>query len=133
MTEATKTIQAREPIAFDWIALGAALVTVVLWASAFVGIRAVADDLSPGALAVGRLLVGSLALGVVVVRSQPHDGGSAGLDDLPRPAGGHPARLAGAVGGAARAGAPGWRPLHRRRDRGAQPRQTLAARPVAAA
>ena len=65
MTEA-KSLPATEPATFDWIALGAALITVVLWASAFVGIRAVADDLSPGALAVGRLMVGSLALGVVV-------------------------------------------------------------------
>jgi drug/metabolite transporter (DMT)-like permease len=46
---------------------GAALVTVCLWASAFVGIRSAGRDLSPGALALGRLLVGSLALGVVVV------------------------------------------------------------------
>lgn len=51
----------------DWLALGAALVTVVLWASAFVGIRAVAPHLSPGALAFGRLLVGTLVLGMVVV------------------------------------------------------------------
>jgi len=65
MSEA-KSISAAEPVALDWIALGAALTTVVLWASAFVGIRAVADNLSPGALAVGRLLVGSVALGVVV-------------------------------------------------------------------
>jgi len=64
-------VPASEPIAFDWLALGAALVTVVLWASAFVGIRAVAEDLSPGALAVGRLLVGSLALGVVVALRRP--------------------------------------------------------------
>ena len=55
MNEAT-SVPATEPIALDWLGLGAALVTVVLWASAFVGIRAVADDLSPGALAVGRLL-----------------------------------------------------------------------------
>jgi len=60
-----------EPASIDWVALAAALVTVVLWASAFVGIRAVADDLSPGALAVGRLLVGSLALGVVVAMRRP--------------------------------------------------------------
>lgn len=48
------------------MALGAALVTVVLWASAFVGIRAVTDDLSPGSLALGRLAIGSLALGALV-------------------------------------------------------------------
>jgi len=70
MNEAT-TVSASEPSALDWLALGAALVTVVLWASAFVGIRAVADDLSPGALAVGRLLVGSLALGAVVALRRP--------------------------------------------------------------
>ena len=50
----------------DLLAIGAALVTVVLWASAFVGIRAVTADLSPTSLALGRLLVGSLALGVLV-------------------------------------------------------------------
>jgi EamA-like transporter family len=44
-----------------------ALVTVVLWASAFVGIRAAGKDLSPGALSLGRLLVGSAALGAFVV------------------------------------------------------------------
>ena len=59
------------PETTDWIAIGAALVTVVLWASAFVGIRAVAEDLSPGALAVGRLIVGSVALGVVVALRRP--------------------------------------------------------------
>ena len=55
----------------DWTALGAALITVVLWASAFVGIRAVAGDLSPGSLALGRLLVGSVALGAVVLVRRP--------------------------------------------------------------
>ncbi len=55
----------------DWLALGAALVTVVLWASAFVGIRALADDLSPGAFAFGRLLVGALALGLIVALRRP--------------------------------------------------------------
>ena len=55
----------------DWLAIGAALLTVFLWASAFVGIRAVADDLSPGGLALGRLLIGVLALGVVVAIRRP--------------------------------------------------------------
>jgi drug/metabolite transporter (DMT)-like permease len=44
-------------------ALGAALVTVTLWASAFVGIRAAGDELSAGPLALARLLVASVALG----------------------------------------------------------------------
>ena len=54
------------------LAGGAALVTVVLWASAFVGIRAAGEDLSPGALSLARLLVGSGALGaLVLVRREP--------------------------------------------------------------
>lgn len=57
--------------AIDWLALGAALLTVVLWASAFVGIRAVADDLSPGPFALGRLLVGAAALGIIVAIRRP--------------------------------------------------------------
>ncbi len=46
----------------------AALVSVVLWASAFVGIRMAADAYSPGALAFGRLTVAALVLGVIAVR-----------------------------------------------------------------
>jgi len=46
--------------------LVAASVTVVLWASAFVGIRAAGQDYSPGAMALGRMLVGALALTFVV-------------------------------------------------------------------
>jgi drug/metabolite transporter (DMT)-like permease len=57
--------------AVDWLALGAALLTVVLWASAFVGIRAVADDLSPGPFALGRLLVAGAALTVIVAIRRP--------------------------------------------------------------
>jgi drug/metabolite transporter (DMT)-like permease len=46
-------------------AAGAAAVTVVLWASAFVSIRSAGGHFAPGALALGRLLVASLALGVL--------------------------------------------------------------------
>ncbi len=46
------------------LAAGAATVTVVLWASAFVAIRSAGASYSPGALALGRLLSGALALGV---------------------------------------------------------------------
>jgi drug/metabolite transporter (DMT)-like permease len=49
------------------VALLAALVTVVLWASAFVGIRAAGDDLSPGALSLGRLAVGTVLLGALAL------------------------------------------------------------------
>ena len=55
-----------------YLALGAALVTVTLWASAFVGIRDAAHHLSPGALALGRLAIASLALGLIVLaRREP--------------------------------------------------------------
>lgn len=45
----------------------AAATTVVLWASAFVGVRAVGHDVSPGPLALGRMLVGALTLTVIVL------------------------------------------------------------------
>ena len=45
----------------------AALVTVTLWASAFVGIRSASRELSPGALALGRLTIASFALGLLVL------------------------------------------------------------------
>ena len=48
-------------------AMVAAGVTVVLWASAFVGIRAAAPYYSPGALALGRLLAGAVTLVVFLL------------------------------------------------------------------
>ncbi|MFG1818935.1 DMT family transporter [Kribbella sp. NPDC049174] len=48
------------------LAAGAAAVTVVAWASAFVAIRHVGQEFSAGALSLGRLLVGSVLLGVFV-------------------------------------------------------------------
>jgi drug/metabolite transporter (DMT)-like permease len=47
------------------LAAGAATVTVVLWASAFVSIRSAGAAYSPGALALGRLVAGALVLGAV--------------------------------------------------------------------
>ncbi|WP_101786632.1 DMT family transporter [Nonomuraea indica] len=47
------------------LALAAAAVTVVLWASAFVSIRSAGSAYSPGALALGRLLAGALVLGAI--------------------------------------------------------------------
>ncbi|WP_370588977.1 DMT family transporter [Pseudonocardia sp. C8] len=67
--------------------LAAAMTTVVLWASAFVGIRAVGHDLSPGALALGRMLVGALTLTAIVLVVRARRGGPR----LPR------GRLLGAV------------------------------------
>ena len=56
----------------DTLAIAAAGVTVVLWASAFVGIRAAGDDFSPGGLALGRLTVAAVVLGLLVLaRREP--------------------------------------------------------------
>ena len=46
--------------------LVAVAVTLVFWSSAFVAIRHLGHTFTPGALSLGRLLVGSLALGVVL-------------------------------------------------------------------
>jgi drug/metabolite transporter (DMT)-like permease len=46
----------------------AAGVTVILWASAFVGIRDLADAFSPGSIALGRLVIGAALLGILVLR-----------------------------------------------------------------
>jgi drug/metabolite transporter (DMT)-like permease len=50
----------------------AALVTVTLWASAFVGIRSAGEELSAGALSLGRLLVATVVLAAIMrVRREP--------------------------------------------------------------
>jgi drug/metabolite transporter (DMT)-like permease len=51
----------------DVPALAAGLTTVLLWGSAFVAIRAAGEKLSPGAVALGRLLVASMGLSVVAL------------------------------------------------------------------
>ncbi|MEV8440072.1 DMT family transporter [Actinosynnema sp. NPDC051121] len=51
----------------DGKAAAAVVVTMVLWASAFVGIRYAGEHFEPGSLALGRLLVGAIALGVIAV------------------------------------------------------------------
>jgi drug/metabolite transporter (DMT)-like permease len=48
------------------LTLAAALVTVTLWASAFVGIRSAGRALSPGALSLGRVLIGAIVLGIIL-------------------------------------------------------------------
>jgi drug/metabolite transporter (DMT)-like permease len=47
------------------LAVAAAAITVVFWSSAFVGIRAAGEDVSPGPLSLGRLLVASIVLGLI--------------------------------------------------------------------
>ncbi|MGH3585951.1 MAG: DMT family transporter [Pseudonocardia sp.] len=53
-----------------WTALAAVTVTVLAWASAFVGIRAVGASYDAGPMAFGRLLVGCLALGAGLLVSR---------------------------------------------------------------
>ena len=60
------------------LGIAAVAVTVVLWASAFVGIRAIGATFSPGSLTLGRLAVAAVVLGAVVLpqllksRKLPH-------------------------------------------------------------
>lgn len=63
--------QSTVPRTFDRAAAIAASITVLLWASAFVGIRLVGDSFSPGALTLGRLLVGSVVLAILVLIRRP--------------------------------------------------------------
>jgi hypothetical protein len=51
----------------DGRTVAAVVVTVLAWASAFVAIRGVGEDLSPGALALGRLLIGTAVLGLLML------------------------------------------------------------------
>jgi drug/metabolite transporter (DMT)-like permease len=70
------TSVAAPPATNRFLVPAAAAVTVVLWASAFIGIRAAGHDFSPGPLALGRMFVGALALTVIA--------GLAGKIRLPR-------------------------------------------------
>ena len=54
------------PVA-SWQPVLAVSITVVAWASAFVVIRYAAHDIRPGALSLGRLLVASIALSVMMI------------------------------------------------------------------
>jgi drug/metabolite transporter (DMT)-like permease len=58
----------RDAVRTDGLALAAALVTVMLWASAFVGIRDAGAEIAAGPLSLGRLLVGGAVLGAIVLR-----------------------------------------------------------------
>ena len=63
------------PLTRTWLPVAAVSTTLVLWASAFVAIRHLADAFHPGAMALGRMLVGAACLTVVALRRRP----------LPRP------------------------------------------------
>lgn len=51
----------------SWAPVTAVAVTLFFWASAFVAIRHLGHDFSPGALSLGRLLVGAVVLGVAAL------------------------------------------------------------------
>jgi drug/metabolite transporter (DMT)-like permease len=58
---------ARPATGFPATTVLAVAVTLFAWASAFVAIRAVGPAISPGALALGRLLVGSVVLALLMI------------------------------------------------------------------
>ena len=59
-----------------WLPVAAVAVTLLFWASAFVAIRHLGEDFSPGALSLGRLLVGALCLAAVTLpRGLPRPSG----------------------------------------------------------
>ncbi|WP_235735245.1 DMT family transporter [Nocardioides alcanivorans] len=59
------------PTSRPWLPLAAVGFTLVAWASAFVAIRHLGEEVPPGSLSLGRLLVAVLALGVMVRLSVP--------------------------------------------------------------
>jgi drug/metabolite transporter (DMT)-like permease len=71
----TTTTTDAPPLTRTWLPVAAVATTLVFWASAFVAIRHLAGTFHPGALALGRLLVGAVCLSVVALRRRP----------LPRP------------------------------------------------
>ncbi|MFI7576750.1 DMT family transporter [Micromonospora sp. NPDC049497] len=82
----TGSDRAPRPYTRSWPTVAAAGTTVLLWASAFVGIRFAGHDYSPGAMALGRMVAASIALSAFVAFT-------AGLRrNRPRPAGPGPDR-----------------------------------------
>jgi drug/metabolite transporter (DMT)-like permease len=66
-TPPAPAVAAPSPGALDWGTVLAVVVTLLAWASAFVAIRGVGEDLSPGALALGRLLIGTAVLSLLLL------------------------------------------------------------------
>jgi drug/metabolite transporter (DMT)-like permease len=69
-TQAPNTDASSASSSTRWLPVVALTVTLVLWSSAFVAIRHLGHDVTPGALSLGRLLVASLALTVLLLRSR---------------------------------------------------------------
>ena len=73
MTSTQPTVVAAStptPAPAPWLPVAAISVTLVLWSSAFVAIRHLGHDVTPGALSLGRLLVAALALSVQLAGSR---------------------------------------------------------------
>ncbi|WP_426997917.1 DMT family transporter [Pseudarthrobacter sp. N5] len=60
-------LAAAGPATVTRLGVAAVIITVILWASAFVGIRAVGPSFSPGSLTLGRLAIAAVVLGLVVL------------------------------------------------------------------
>ncbi|HEV2216482.1 MAG TPA: DMT family transporter [Candidatus Dormibacteraeota bacterium] len=72
LSDVDKAVASRPRLAADAAGLVAGLVTVVAWGSAFVGIRAAGHALSPGSIALGRLIVScAILVPVAVMRREP--------------------------------------------------------------
>ena len=67
MTTTSTAEAAPEGTTASWLPVAAVAVTLVLWASAFVAIRHLGEDFSPGPLTLGRLLVGAVCLGIAAL------------------------------------------------------------------
>ncbi len=63
----TQTTEVEPPATRAWLPLAAVACTLVFWASAFVAIRHLGNDFTPGSLSLGRLLVGAACLAVVAL------------------------------------------------------------------
>jgi drug/metabolite transporter (DMT)-like permease len=60
------------PSSTRWTVPAAVVTTLVLWASAFVGIRAIGSAFSPGPMALLRLVVGTVALTAIALLRRGH-------------------------------------------------------------
>jgi drug/metabolite transporter (DMT)-like permease len=69
-TQAPQPVASSLPRPAGWLPVVALTVTLVLWASAFVAIRHLGHDVTPGALSLGRLLVASFALTLLLLRNR---------------------------------------------------------------
>lgn len=68
MTQPTATSSPTTDHSNDPLVLAAAAVTVLCWASAFIVIRSAGPHYDPGAMALLRMVVGSVALGIIAAR-----------------------------------------------------------------